>query len=160
MPIDGVAPKAPFLALGAASKSVSAGKDGRRRSRCRATLRDETPGKGAAVVWRRRSRRHSEPNPTVAAATARQALLMNALRAVAGTGRGLIYDVPFAMRPALARGSGPFVRATPAWDRFIRARRQLDDGQLTLVLALRPLDDEERRLVVDSGTTYSNAFLL
>lgn len=85
---------------------------------------------------------------------------MRALQDLAGSARGVIYDVPASQRPLRARPSAPSVAGSPAWDQYVRTRRQVDDGALTLVISLRALDDAERRLAVDWGARYANSFVL
>jgi len=89
-----------------------------------------------------------------------RSLLMRALQDLAGSARGIIYDVPTDQKPYRARLAAPSVAGSPAWDRYLRTRRQVDDGALTLVISLRPLDDQERRLAVDWGARYANSFVL
>ena len=82
-----------------------------------------------------------------------------ALREFTGAARGVVYDVPRGARPVSETGRlRP--RGSLAWDRFLDAREQMDSGELTLTIALRQLDDDEARLVVDWGCTYANTFLL
>lgn len=88
------------------------------------------------------------------------ALVLRALRELAGVPRGLIYDVPASEAPARVAGSPVFLHGSAAWQRFLADREQLDDGGLTLVLALRALSADERRMVIDWGNTFANAFLL
>lgn len=84
---------------------------------------------------------------------------LTALRELAGTERGLVYDVPLDARPVSEVGRlRP--RGSARWERFLDAREVMDSGELTLVLALRKLDDEEARLAIDWGCTYANTFLL
>lgn len=79
---------------------------------------------------------------------------------MAGYSRLVVYGLPAAEAPRRVQGSPVTVQGSPAWDAFLRERRQLDDGRLTLLLSLRRLEAEERLLVVDWGTAYANAFLL
>jgi len=46
------------------------------------------------------------------------------------------------------------------WWRFVRRRRDLDDGSLTLLVSLRRLPEDEALLAVDWGTAFANALLL
>src|SRR5947209_6790679 len=62
--------------------------------------------------------------------------------------------------PRPLRPGSIYVHGSPTWHRYLAARRQLDTGENTFVLALRPLDEAERLLVVDWGASYANAFLL
>jgi hypothetical protein len=87
-------------------------------------------------------------------------LILRALQEMAGFQRGLFYDVPRAGAPRPLPGTPVFLQGSPAWSTFVRTREQLDDGALTLLLALRPLDAAERLLAVDWGNTYANCFLL
>lgn len=87
-------------------------------------------------------------------------LVLRALRELSGFARGVLYDVSRAAAPARLPGTPVFLRGSPAWSAYLRARAQLDTGELALLLALRPLEEEERLLVVDWGTTYANTFLL
>ena len=112
-------------------------------------------------LWKRRwraSRRGGvdppgEPSPE-------QRILLRALQDLAGTARGVVYDVPRTQRPRLQPLSPIYVEGSAAWYRYLRARRSLDDGQLTLLLSLRQLPEDERRLAVDWGAAYANSFLL
>ncbi len=112
-------------------------------------------------LWKRRrraSRRggadpRGEPPPE-------QRILLRALQDLAGTARGVVYDVPRAQRPWPQPLSPIYVEGSSAWRRYLRARRSLDDGQLTLLLSLRQLPEEECRLAVDWGAAYANSFLL
>ncbi len=89
----------------------------------------------------------------------RQTMLLEALRDLAVGRRGVIYDVPASERPRTVPGS-IFVRGGAAWRRFLDAREAVDAGEPTLLISLRVLDEAERHLVVDWGTTYANTFLL
>ena len=89
----------------------------------------------------------------------RDTVLLEALRDLAGGTRGVIYDVPVVERPRATRGS-IFVRGGDAWRRFLDSREAVDAGDPTLLISLRVLDEDERHLVVDWGTTYANTFLL
>jgi hypothetical protein len=68
--------------------------------------------------------------------------------------------VPRAEAPRSRSRTHVFVQGSPSWRRFLASRRLLDDGSLTLLLALRQLDDDERRLAVNWGCRYANTFLL
>jgi hypothetical protein len=84
-----------------------------------------------------------------------------ALRALAGTARALLYDVAEADAPSRDKPQTPFVRGAEAWWRFVERRRALDDGQeLSLLISLRGLRVDERLLVVDWGTAFANSFLV
>lgn len=87
-------------------------------------------------------------------------LVLRSLVAIGGFDRGLFYDVPRAEAPRSRSRTHVFVQGSPRWRRFVAARRQLDDGTLTLLIALRQLDDDERRLTVNWGCRYANTFLL
>jgi hypothetical protein len=87
-------------------------------------------------------------------------LVLRALAEASGFDRGLFYDVPRAEAPRPLPGTRVFLRGSPAWRRFLALRERLDDGTLTPILSLRPLDDRERRHAVDWGASYANAFLL
>ncbi len=86
--------------------------------------------------------------------------LLSALRLLAGTPRAVIYDLPPELAPHPAPGSPVFVLGCRRWQRFLHERRRYDDGEPTLIIALRPLAPWERRLVVDWGTAHANTFLL
>lgn len=86
--------------------------------------------------------------------------LLSALRLLAGTPRAVIYDLPRELAPHPAPGSPVFVLGCRRWQRFLHERRHYDDGEPTLIIALRQLDPWERRLVVDWGTAHANTFLL
>jgi hypothetical protein len=106
--------------------------------------------------------RFRRPRARVAAQVAderRRGLLMLGLRELAGTTNGVVYDVPRNLRPEPLPGS-LFLRGTAAWRDYLDAREQVDTGEPAVILAMRPLDDEERELVVDWGTTYANMFML
>jgi hypothetical protein len=87
-------------------------------------------------------------------------LVLRALAEMGGFERGVLYDVPREDAPRSLTSTRVFVKGTPGWRRFLAARSQLDDGILTLMLALRTLNDDERRLAVDWGCRFANAFLL
>jgi hypothetical protein len=87
-------------------------------------------------------------------------LVLQCLRDIAGFERGVIYDVPRNQAPETVQGTPVFLRGSPAWSSYLRSREVMDDGTLSVILSLRPLDNGERRLVVDWGATYANAFLL
>jgi hypothetical protein len=87
--------------------------------------------------------------------------IVEALKALAGTNRVLVYDVCEADAPTRIDASTPFVNGSPAWWRFVERRRALDDGEdLTLLISLRGLRTDERMLVVNWGTAFANALLL
>lgn len=107
-------------------------------------------------MWRRGRRRSGADRHGGAA----RDVLLRALRDLAGTGRGVVYDAPRAERPHMRPGSPVYADGGTAWARYLRARRALDDGQLTLLLSLRPLPEDERRLAVGWGAAHANSFLL
>ena len=111
-------------------------------------------------MWKRFRRRRTASRLDGGAPSAEQAVLLRALQDLAGTARGVVYDVPRETRPWARDGSPVFVDGSPAWQRYLRARRSVDDGQLTMLLSHRQLGDYERRLAVDWGTSYANSFLL
>ncbi len=86
--------------------------------------------------------------------------IRTSLRALAGTPRCAFYDLPRDLAPQPLREGSIYLRDSPAWRRFLAERRGLDNGELSLVLALRPLGERERLLIVDWGTSYANSFLL
>jgi len=86
--------------------------------------------------------------------------VLRALSELSGFERGLFYDVPRAEAPRPLPGTRVFLRGSPTWRRFLAVREHLDDGGFTLLLALRALDDRERRLAVGWGNSHANAFLL
>lgn len=89
----------------------------------------------------------------------RRRLIAEAFRAIAGVPSGVIYDLPESLRPRPIPGS-IFVRGEARWRSYLDAREEVDSGEPTVLIALRVLDDEERHLAVDWGTTYANTFLL
>jgi hypothetical protein len=110
-------------------------------------------------MWRPFRRTHaSSPAGLLQEQRARQ-LVARAFRDLAGTHNGVIYDVPFDERPEAIPGS-IFVRGSRAWRGFLDAREAVDVGQPAILFSLRVLDDRERTLVVDWGTTYPNTFFL
>jgi hypothetical protein len=98
-------------------------------------------------------------DPTQAVEDRRRALLMRGLQELAGTSNGVVYDVPRNLRPEPLPGS-LFLRGTAPWRSYLEAREQVDTGDPAIIIALRVLDDGERELVVDWGTTYANMFML
>ena len=86
-------------------------------------------------------------------------LITRAFREFAGTNNGVVYDVPRDSRPEAIPDS-IFVRGSPAWRSYLDARELADVGQPAILFALRVLDDPERNLAVDWGTTYPNTFFL
>jgi hypothetical protein len=88
------------------------------------------------------------------------AQLHDALYALAGTPRCVLYDVPRDQAPQPLREGSIYLRGTPAWRHFLAERRRLDTGELSMILALRPLAERERLLIIDWGSTYANCFLL
>ncbi len=87
-------------------------------------------------------------------------MLLKALQDLAGTARGVVYDTPRTERPLKIPFSPVYLEGSASWRRFLQARRAVDDGNLTLLLSLRQLPEEERCLVVDWGTAHANTFLL
>jgi hypothetical protein len=86
--------------------------------------------------------------------------IIEALRKLVGTDRFVVYDVPPAERPTRAGPMTPFVMGGDAWWRFVRRRKELDDGWLTVLVSVRRLPEEEALLAVDWGTMFANAMLL
>src|SRR5215208_4389693 len=125
-------------------------------NRLRARLTGETPV-AAPVRPRGGPRREVEPAPEQPPAWR---LVLRALAEASGFDRGLFYDLPFAEAPRSLPGTRVFLRGSPAWRRYLALRERYDDGTLTPLLSLRPLDDRERRLAVDWGASYANSFLL
>lgn len=105
---------------------------------------------------RRDPPRLAGPQPALGVDT----VLHAALRALSGLARGLIYDVPRDQAPRYVSGSPVYLDGSPAWRRFLHDRERLDDGRLTVVFSLRRLPATERRLAIDWGNTYANAFVL
>ncbi len=89
----------------------------------------------------------------------RRYLVMLAFEEIAGTSNGVVYDLPKTLRPERIPGS-IYVRGSTAWRDYLAAREQVDTGDPAILFSLRVLDDEERQLAVDWGTTYANAFFL
>lgn len=90
-----------------------------------------------------------------------RAQVAEALKALAGTPRVLVYDVPESDAPWRDKPQTPFVHGSDAWWRFVEQRRALDDGQdLSLLISLRGLRVDERMLVVNWGTAFANSFLV
>ena len=84
-----------------------------------------------------------------------------ALQALAGTPRVLLYDVSELDAPARDKPQTPFVHGAAAWWHFVDRRRALDDGEdLSLLISLRGLRVDERMLVVNWGTAFANSFLV
>jgi len=83
-----------------------------------------------------------------------------AFAALAGHVRFLVYDLAPEDAPLRLSRTGITLRGSERWTAYLSRRRALDDGQLTLVLALRHLQRTERLLAVDWGTAHANAFLL
>jgi hypothetical protein len=110
-------------------------------------------------MWKRTSAlasREAAPEPPP---NPEQRMWLSALRSLAGAARGVVYDVPAAGRPHRQPGR-LYLRGSEAWTTFLDARERMDRGELTVLIALRPLDDDEAHLVVDWGSTYANTFLL
>lgn len=112
------------------------------------------------ALWQRRRRGLGGRAEAREPQTPEERILLRALQDLAGAARDVVYDVPRSGRPLRLPLSPVYLEGSQAWRRFLRARRALDDGQLTLLLSLRPLPDGERRLVVDWGTAHANTFLL
>ncbi len=112
------------------------------------------------ALWQRRHRGLGRADRDRESETPEERILLRALRDLAGAARGVVYDVPRSERPLRLPLSPVYLEGSKSWRRFLRARRALDDGQLTLLLSLRPLPPDERRLVVDWGTAHANTFLL
>lgn len=89
----------------------------------------------------------------------RRYLVLLAFEEIAGTSNGVIYDIPKAQRPERIPGS-IYVRGSSGWRDYLDAREQVDTGDPAILFSLRVLDNEERQLAVDWGTTYANAFFL
>jgi hypothetical protein len=106
--------------------------------------------------WRKRSPRGGV---SILADDRERRLLARAFRELAGTGNGVIYDLPNALRPERIPGS-VFLRGSPAWRTYLDAREQADTGQPAILFAARAMENEERSLVVDWGTSYPNTFFL
>lgn len=106
-------------------------------------------------MWKRRA----EHPPLPFDDKRKRRLVTRAFREIAGTNNGVVYDVPRASRPHVIPDS-IFVRGSPAWRSYLDAREQADIGQPAILFALRVLDDDERNLAVDWGTTYPNTFFL
>jgi hypothetical protein len=98
-------------------------------------------------------------DPALVVEERRRALFMRGLQELAGTSNGVIYDLPRNLRPEPIPGS-LFLRGTTAWREYLDAREQVDTGEPAIIIAMRALDDDERELVVDWGTTYANMFML
>lgn len=80
--------------------------------------------------------------------------------AVAGLSRVLLYDLAREEVPDRVSRTGVALRGSARWLAYLDRRRQLDDGRLSLVFALRRLGRSERLLAVDWGTAHANTFLL
>lgn len=111
-------------------------------------------------LWRRSAGSVGESASAGPVMPSIEALIQQGLRDLAGSARGVVYDVPFAQRPRRITGSAVYLRETPSWRGFAAARREVDTGDLVILLALRRLDDEERYIAMDWGTRYANCFLL
>lgn len=86
--------------------------------------------------------------------------VLTALRKFVGFPRAVIYDVPAEQAPRPFEPGSVYLRRSVAWDSYVRKRRTLDSGEFAAVIALRQLDDRERWLAVDWGSSYANTFLL
>jgi hypothetical protein len=111
-------------------------------------------------LWRRARRERGAEVSAPGPSTEEERILLQALQDLAGAARGVVYDVPIPDRPLRLPLSPVYLEGSSSWRRFLRARRALDTGHLTLLLSLRRLPEDERRLVVDWGTAHANAFLL
>lgn len=86
--------------------------------------------------------------------------LLRAFALLAGRVRILVYDLAPEDAPAKLNRSAISLRGSERWHAYLARRRGFDDGQMTLVLALRRLSRTERLLAVDWGTAHANAFFL
>jgi hypothetical protein len=86
--------------------------------------------------------------------------LYRGLATVAGRVRVLVYDLAPQDAPLRLSRTGITLSGSERWQSYLARRRSFDDGQLTLVVALRRLNRTERLLAVDWGTAHANAFLL
>ena len=111
-------------------------------------------------LWKRRHRGSQGVIERQGPSPEEERILLRALQDLAGAARGVIYDVSRADRPLRLPLSPVYLEGSASWRRFLRTRRALDDGHLTLLLSLRQLPEDERRLVVDWGTAHANTFLL
>ena len=111
-------------------------------------------------LWKRRHRGSEGAIERQGLSPEEERILLRALQDLAGAARGVIYDVSRADRPLRLPLSPVYLEGSASWRRFLRTRRSLDDGHLTLLLSLRQLPEDERRLVVDWGTAHANTFLL
>lgn len=111
-------------------------------------------------LWRRARRAGGADVPATGLSSEEERILLQGLQDLAGAARGVIYDVPIHDRPLRLPLSPVYLEGSSSWRRFLRARRALDTGHLTLLLSLRRLPEDERRLVVDWGTAHANSFLL
>ena len=111
-------------------------------------------------LWKRRHRGSQGTIERQGPSPEEERILLRALQDLAGAARGVIYDVSRADRPLRLPLSPVYLEGSASWRRFLRTRRALDDGHLTLLLSLRQLPEDERRLVVDWGTAHANTFLL
>ncbi len=111
-------------------------------------------------LWKRRHWGFGSGAEEQGASAEEERILLRALQDLAGAARGVIYDVSRADRPLRLPLSPVYLEGSSSWRRFLRTRRALDDGHLTLLVSLRQLPEDERRLVVDWGTAHANTFLL
>lgn len=111
-------------------------------------------------LWRRARRAGATETSATGFSSEEERILLQGLQDLAGAARGVVYDVPIRDRPLRLPLSPVYLEGSSSWRRFLRARRALDTGHLTLLLSLRRLPEDERRLVVDWGTAHANAFLL
>jgi hypothetical protein len=109
------------------------------------------------------SRSPQPPRANIAGAAAESAawrVLRESFEAVAGFARILLYDLSPEDAPGRVSRTGIALHGSNGWRAYLGRRRQLDDGDLSLVLSLRRLERSERLLAVDWGTAHANAFLL
>src|SRR5690349_8451629 len=105
------------------------------------------PGEHHGPVWRTRPREHrlrarSQPPARPPLSPVRQ-LIVRAIGERSGFERGVIYDEPRQAAPRPRRYGSIYLHGSPEWQRFLWERRQVDDGELKPVIALRPLPEPE-----------------
>lgn len=111
-------------------------------------------------MWTRFWRKRRAPaGPSIFGDDRERELVARAFREFAGTGNGVIYDLPPRLRPERIPGS-IFLRGSTEWRAFLDAREQADTGQPAILFSARKLQNLERSLVVDWGTSYPNTFFL
>jgi hypothetical protein len=111
------------------------------------------------VIFRAHLNRNTRANPDAGKSGA-AAVLRRGLIAVAGYSRILVYDLKADEAPGRLRRSAIALRGSDRWQDYLARRRELDDGDLTLVFSLRRLGLSERLLMIDWGTAHANTFLL